>query len=308
VTITSSSTVASDWNTTSGMQTNFAVPLAPSQLTLTVTGSDLMASWSAPTADGGAAITGYDVMVNGSIVCPATTSLFCAVTGMQPGRNYSIEVFAINAVGLSEASVASHSVAALPVSPDSGSSASNGMAVLSTSAKTVSTKGGQLLTLNARNFAGITDALLDGKQLKVVSNSQDHITLEMPEHSAGLVDLTFKSKIGTLVFQDAVRYVAPPKADLVQQFSRYRANVIATNARMAGSVRSAVAGKPRVMICVGLVTLKHSQNDVRLAKLRAQNVCELGARLDGNLAVRATTEVTKLTGPAARAVKVTYKY
>jgi hypothetical protein len=45
-----------------------------------------------------------------------------------------------------------------------------------------------------------------------------------------------------------------------------------------------------------------------LAMLRAQNVCELGAKLDGTLAVRSNTEVTKLTGPAARAVKVTYKY
>jgi hypothetical protein len=313
VTITSSSTVASNSNTTSAMQTNFAVPLAPSQLTLTITGSDLLASWSAPTADGGSAVTGYDVKVNGSIACPATTSLFCAITAMQPGRTYSIEVFAINSIGLSAASAASHSVDALPVAPGangSSFSSSNGMTVLSTSAKTISTKGGQLLTLLARNFAGVTDALLEGKQLRIVSNSEDHITLEMPEHASGVVDLSFKSKLGTLVFQDAVRYVAPPRADASQTFSRYRATFVATNSRMIASIKSVVQAneKPKAMVCVGLVPLKYTANDIKLAKVRAANVCAVGAKLDGQLAVRSTTGITKLTGPAARAVKVTYKY
>jgi hypothetical protein len=279
----------------------------------TITGSDLLASWSAPTADGGSAVTGYDVKVNGSIACPATTSLFCAITAMQPGRTYSIEVFAINSIGLSAASAASHSVDALPVAPGangSSFSSSNGMTVLSTSAKTISTKGGQLLTLLARNFAGVTDALLEGKQLRIVSNSEDHITLEMPEHAAGVVDLSFKSKLGTLVFQDAVRYVAPPRADASQTFSRYRATFVATNSRMIASIKSVVQAneKPKAMVCVGLVPVKYTANDIKLAKVRAANVCAVGAKLDGQLAVRSTTGITKLTGPAARAVKVTYKY
>jgi hypothetical protein len=52
VTIIGSSAIASDTNTTNGFQTNFSVPLSPSQLTLTPDGRDLMISWSAPTADG----------------------------------------------------------------------------------------------------------------------------------------------------------------------------------------------------------------------------------------------------------------
>ena len=312
VTITSSTTSASNSNSTSGFQTNFAVPLAPAQLTLAVTEPDMIISWSAPTADGGSAVTGYDVKVNGSVICPATTSLFCAFNGMQPGRTYNVEVAAINAIGTSAASAASHSVAALPVVAGSaGSSVSaNGMAILGSSAKTVSTKGGQLLTLNARNFAGVLSALLDGKSVKIVSNSEDHITLEMPEHAAGVVDLTFKSKIGTLVFQDAVTFVAPPRADAFQQFSRYRATFVATNPKMVASIRAIVsaAEAPKAMVCVGLVPAKYTATEIRLAKLRAANVCAVGAKLDGNLAVRSTTAVTKLTGPAARAVKVTYKY
>jgi hypothetical protein len=305
--------VASNSNTTNGFQTNFSVPLSPSQLTLTVTGFDLMTSWSAPTADGGSPVTGYDVKVNGAVVCQATTSLFCEFTGMQPGRTYSVEVVAINAVGFGAAAASSHSVAALPPAPGSssaGAAMANGMAILGVSAKTALTSGGQLLTLNARNFAGITSALLDGKPVKIVSNSEDHITLELPEHEAGKVDLTFKSKLGILVFQDAVTFVAPPRADAKQTFSRYRTNFVATNAKMVESIRAIVLAqeKPKAMVCVGLVPVKYTANDVKLAKLRAANVCAVGAKLDGDLAVRSTTGITKLTGPAARAVKVTYKY
>jgi hypothetical protein len=313
VTITSNSTVASNMNTTSGMQTNFSVPLSPSQLTLAVTGSDLMTSWSAPTADGGSPVTGYDVKVNGSVICAATTSLFCEFTGMQPGRTYSVEVVAINAVGFGTAAASSHSVAALPVAPVAGAGGwadPNAMAILGSSSKTALTKGGQLLTLNTRNFAGIISALLEGKPVKIVSNSEDHITLELPEHAAGTVDITFKSKLGTLVFQDAVTFVAPPRADATQTFSRYRTSFVATNAKMIASIKSVVLAKeaPKAMVCVGLVPVKYTANDIKLAKIRAANVCAVGAKLDGSLAVRATTGITKLTGPAARTVKVTYKY
>jgi hypothetical protein len=184
------------------------------------------------------------------------------------------------------------------------------MAILGSSSKTTLTRGGQLLTLNTRNFAGIISALLDGKPVKIISNSEDHITLELPEHAAGAVDLTFKSKIGTLVFQDAVTYVAPPRADATQTFSRYRTTFVATNARMIASIKAIInaAEKPRAMVCVGLVPVKYTANDIKLAKIRAANVCAVGADLDGALAVRSTTGITKLTGPAARAVKVTYKY
>jgi hypothetical protein len=313
VTITSASTTASNTNTTSGFQTNFSVPLSPSQLTLTVTGDDLMTSWSAPTADGGSPVIGYDVKVNGAVICAATTSLFCEFNGMQPGRTYSVEVLAINAIGSSAASASSHSVAALaPVagSNAAGSALANGMTILGTSAKTALTTGGQLLTLNARNFAGITSVLLDGKPVKIVSNSEDHITLQLPAHEAGSVSLTFKSKLGTLVFQDAVTFIAPPRADVRQTYSRYLVGSAATNSKMAASIKSVITAKqaPKAMVCVGLVPAKYTANDVKLAKLRAANVCALGGKLDGQLAVRATTGVTKLTGPAARAVIVTYKY
>ncbi|MFM6939458.1 MAG: beta strand repeat-containing protein, partial [Rhodoluna sp.] len=92
VTITSSRSVAATDNSTNGFQTNFEVPLSPQQLTLTPSGADLMISWSAPTADGGSTVTGYDVKVNGTTVCAATTDLFCNFTPMVAGQTYNVQV------------------------------------------------------------------------------------------------------------------------------------------------------------------------------------------------------------------------
>ncbi|MEN9962275.1 MAG: hypothetical protein RIS66_688, partial [Actinomycetota bacterium] len=117
VTIVGSSAIASDTNTTNGFQTNFSVPLSPSQLTLTPAGSDLMISWSAPTADGGSTLIGYDVVVNGTVVCSSTTNLFCNFTPMAAGQTYNVQVFALNSVGRSTPSAASHAVPAPPAAP-----------------------------------------------------------------------------------------------------------------------------------------------------------------------------------------------
>jgi hypothetical protein len=108
---------ATDTNSTIGFQTNFAVPLSPSQLTLTPSGSDLMISWSAPTADGGSTLIGYDVAVNGTLICSSTTALFCDFNPMVAGQTYNVQVFALNSVGRSTPSAASHAVPAPPAPP-----------------------------------------------------------------------------------------------------------------------------------------------------------------------------------------------
>jgi hypothetical protein len=315
VTITQSSTVAASSNTSNGVQTSFSTALAPSRLTLDPSGSSLLISWSPPTADGGSPVTGYDVAVNGSTICAATSALICEFTGMTAGHTYAVSVVAKNAVGSGVAASDSYSTPAPPAAAGSGGGGlnlgnSNGMAILSGSVKQVSTKGGSILTLHARNFAGVFSAIMDGQNLRIVSNGEDEITLELPAHVAGSVDITFKSKIGTLVFQDAVTYVAPPRAPITQRFSRFGAKSVAASGRIRDSITAVVLGvdKPKAMVCVALIPSKHSATTVTLARQRAANVCAVGSQLNGNLVVRTTTKATSLTGPSARTVEVTYSY
>ena len=275
-----------------------------------------MISWSAPTSDGGSALSGYDVKVNGAVICGSTTLLACDFDGVSLGRTYLVEVTANNAVGSGVAARDSYSTAAPAAQAGStGSTANsadsaNGMAILSGSRKTASTKGGDILTLHTRNFAGVTGAWLDGKPLKIVSNSEDEITVVLPEHEAGSVDLIFRSDIGKLVYQNAITFVAPPRAAVSQTYSRYGIRAVAVNTRATASIRAVITAneRPKAMVCVGLVPAQHSIAEVKLARARAEAICSVGSKFEGNLVVRATTGVTKKTGAAARTVLVNFTY
>ena len=245
------------------------------------------------------------------MICANTSLLACVFNGMLPGQTYLVEVFAKNAIGSGVSARDSHATAALPATGWSGSSATaNGMAILSGSTKVALTTGGQLYTLKTRNFAGITSVTIGGKLLKIVSNTEDQITVELPAHGAGPVDLVFKSPRGTIVYQQALTFVLPPKAAVTQQFSRFKATVVVPGPRMVASIQQIVKSvdKPKAVTCVGYVPAKYSTFDVAQAKRRAANACAVVAKLDGTIVVRSTTAITKLTGPAARAVIVTYKY
>jgi hypothetical protein len=84
------------------------VPLAPTINSLAVGNSSLSVNFSAPTSDGGSPITGYKYSVNNG----ATKLDYPSVTGpldidnLTNGTKYSVLLYAVNAVGVSPASVA----------------------------------------------------------------------------------------------------------------------------------------------------------------------------------------------------------
>ena len=114
------------------------VPEAPTSVSATsavVGQSDV--TWTAPTASGGAAITGYRVTSSpGGRTCTTTGVLSCTVTGLAPGTSYTFAVEAENSYGFSLASDASSSVttpSTVPGAPTgvSATDAANGQSVVS---------------------------------------------------------------------------------------------------------------------------------------------------------------------------------
>ena len=78
-------------------------------------------TWSAPIHTGGSAISNYDVLVNGSVVCSAITALTCDLSNLNDGTSYNVSVLARNAIGESDFGTTTFTTASAPdvVNPSS---------------------------------------------------------------------------------------------------------------------------------------------------------------------------------------------
>ncbi|MRG59465.1 hypothetical protein GE115_06200, partial [Agromyces sp. CFH 90414] len=83
-------------------------PLAPGAPKLTVKGSSLTITWTAP-ADGGSAVTGYKLALNGGTVVPVPATSTSYTFAKLGAGTYTATVLATNAVGDGVASPASTS-------------------------------------------------------------------------------------------------------------------------------------------------------------------------------------------------------
>jgi hypothetical protein len=156
------------------------VPEAPTSVSATsavIAQSDV--TWTAPTASGGAAITGYRVTSSpGGRTCTTTSGLSCTVTGLEPGTSYTFTVEAENSYGFSLASDASSSVTTpttVPGAPTgvSATDAANGQSVVSWTAPadtggtsitgyTVTSSGGQTCSWTTGDLSCTVTGLTNG--------------------------------------------------------------------------------------------------------------------------------------------------
>ena len=92
------------------------VPTAPLAIVSTVTSNSATVTWTAPSSDGGAAITGYTVTLNTGATC-TTATLTCTFNNLVAGTNYTATVLATNSVGSSVTGSASFSPTAPVAAP-----------------------------------------------------------------------------------------------------------------------------------------------------------------------------------------------
>jgi cytochrome c peroxidase/chitodextrinase len=147
-TLESSITYAFNLNLSEPLPGTATVPTAPVIGSASAGNAQATVSFSAPSSNGGSAITAYEIYANGSSTAIKTgTSSPLVVTGLTNGTAYTFKVKARNAIGLSPISAASNSVTpkTVPSAPVIGSaSAGNAQATVSFSAP--SSNGGSAIT------------------------------------------------------------------------------------------------------------------------------------------------------------------
>jgi len=86
------------------------VPGAPTKVSATAGNASATLTWTAPSSDGGAAVTGYVIKVSHGPVVKVADVTSDTVTGLNNGTVYSFTVAAINTIGTGPSSAASNSV------------------------------------------------------------------------------------------------------------------------------------------------------------------------------------------------------
>lgn len=281
-------------------------------------------SWSAPSSTGGATITGYTVTASTGQTCTTSTTS-CSVTGLTSGASYTFTVTATNSVGTSAASAASSALSfnSAPItnpisgSPNIGSpvtkapivSNDKGQQILEVSQKKVATTGGSILKIDTKNMDDISAVTVNGKKAKILGVVDGEIKLQIPAGIKGDAKVVFSGPTGSIAMEQVVSFVAPKPVDVVASAAMPQGVWTIASPAVQALRKTLLANPDTVLIkCVGYQSLAYNTPlDALVAKQRAKTACQYLASQAPGVAVETRVLRTKLTGPASRKLKVTFK-
>jgi len=158
------------------------VPGAPTKVSATAGNASATLTWTAPSSDGGAAVTGYVIKVSHGPVVKVADVTSDTVTGLNNGTVYSFTVAAINAIGTGPSSAESNSVTPANATSVTGTLTVVPSTVVRGGTVTVTGKGfsaGANVSINVCNIKKVTTEAFDVGLLLGDIN----VSFTMPDHT-----------------------------------------------------------------------------------------------------------------------------
>ncbi|MEY4293429.1 MAG: hypothetical protein RIR29_79 [Actinomycetota bacterium] len=305
VTVTTANTLSLESNTAEAAETPRTVPDAPASILMFELNGNIVISWTSPNSDGGSAVTAYQATMGGTAcVLTTPTDTTCVIAAPTAPGVYPIDVKAQNAAGLGLAVSTTFTRAGVnqgqPTNPYL-------MEVLGFNIRTLSATGGQVLIVKARNMDDVTQVLVDGKPVKILSIGNGEIQVQMPAHADGIVAMTFTGPKGTVVFQNAVTYQSGVAKLLLTTIGNY----IEGNSTLSKSTQlkltALIKSHPNAVsvTCIGYQSVKYTRAiDAKVAKQRAVNACNFLKAKNPKLTIKSVVARTPLVGPASRKLEI----
>ncbi|EPD85974.1 hypothetical protein HMPREF1207_02929 [Paenibacillus sp. HGH0039] len=176
------------------------VPAAPTNVSAVAGNGEATVTFTAPTDNGGSAITGYEVTASSGNVVVTGAASPIVITGLRNGTSYTFTVKAINGVGKSVPSANTNAV--IPQTPSSGSTGSNDTPSAPSTPTTPEKTNADVdilvngkvenagtVTRTQRNGQTLTTVFVDQKKLedKLAAEGQNAVVAILVNHKSDVV-------------------------------------------------------------------------------------------------------------------------
>lgn len=308
---------------TAAVATPRRTPGAISGLTLTAAAGGLLATWVAPTDNGGSPITDYEVQykelsstVWRTLVHPVTTVTTHSIANLDGLARYSVRIAAVNAAGIGAFGAAGSEVtAAVVVAPQQNESPVIPVPQLDTtkaSKKYVKERAREKATFDFLKVSDVLKVVIDGREIPFVV-VDGVITITDPGLAPGDKEVRITGSWGTITLLEKFQVIKAAAVVVVRAkpltVSIFAGGSSVLTPKIKALIKKLVAqnSKKSAMVCAGYTSGPSVLGvDPALAAARAKAVCSYAKRLNPKLTFASRGFNTLVNNAAARKVLVSF--
>lgn len=307
---------------TAAVATPRRAPGAISGLVLTAAAGGLTVAWVAPTDNGGAPITDYEVQYKEisstlwrTLVHPVTTATSHSIANLDGLSRYSVRIAAVNAAGIGAFGAAGSEItAAVVVAPQQNESPVAAVPQVDTTKaykKSIKQHAREKVTFEFLKVSDVVKVVIDNREIPFVV-VDGVITITDPGLEPGNKEVRISGAWGTITLLEKLQVIkaaAVPVSAKPISIGGFQAGASILNPKIKALIKTLVAQNftKSSMVCAGFTSGPTVLGvDPALAAARAKAVCSYAKSLNSKLTFATRGFNTLVDNAAARKVLVSF--